>query len=284
MGRLSLKMRMWFDQRLEPPTTYIGCDPASDYVGLGIEQPDGKMEMHRRRMGKDLEGSVQRRVWPLLQEVAGRVDGGGVVLALERPPPTARTDTRHGHQAAIGYPIGYVSGLIAARAIQLGFEVVRVNVSPWRDSMLIDAARRGLVLDRPGRKRRRKALGAKSPVRRIDRGAHGERSVLWVGCEHSYRLTPDADLLPQINHLVEAGGCPECRRPATPDEVRDQWKRVACQWAKHRWPDSYRRLVVEARRSARTDRPDHQLAGVPDACEAAGVAHHVRAERGGADV
>jgi predicted lipoprotein with Yx(FWY)xxD motif len=75
--------------------------------------------------------------------------------------------------------------------------------------------------------------------------------------------------------------CPQCNLATmatgmTPDEWRrDEWKRLACTAVAHRWPTLYAAVVEDARGRARSQKPDHRLAGVADACEAAGVALHV---------
>lgn len=59
-----------------------------------------------------------------------------------------------------------------------------------------------------------------------------------------------------------------------PDDVRDAWKAAACAFVAHAYPQPYKRLVDDARSRARTAKHDWELAGVPDACEAVGIAIH----------
>jgi hypothetical protein len=58
----------------------------------------------------------------------------------------------------------------------------------------------------------------------------------------------------------------------TSQQIREAWKAAACIAVCAMWPDPYRALCDDARSRARTSREEWQLAGVSDACEAAGIA------------
>lgn len=58
----------------------------------------------------------------------------------------------------------------------------------------------------------------------------------------------------------------------SPDDVRDAWKATACTYVGHAFPTAFQALVDDARARARTATHAWQLAGVPDACEAVGIA------------
>jgi Tfp pilus assembly protein PilV len=62
----------------------------------------------------------------------------------------------------------------------------------------------------------------------------------------------------------------------TADEAkRDEWKRLACALVLAKWPEAYEAMAAPCRARARTAKPDHQIEGVSDACEAACIAFHV---------
>jgi hypothetical protein len=63
------------------------------------------------------------------------------------------------------------------------------------------------------------------------------------------------------------------------DDVRNAWKAAACAFVAHAYPEPYAALVADARSRARTAKHDWELMGVPDACEAVGIALHGLVDR-----
>lgn len=74
---------------------------------------------------------------------------------------------------------------------------------------------------------------------------------------------------------------PPRRAPGwTHDDVRNAWKAAACAFVAHAYPEPYKELVADARSRARTAKHDWELAGVPDACEAVGIAVYGLLDKG----
>jgi hypothetical protein len=254
----------------------VGIDPGNDYLGLAVYRlgADPDLECHGIRVGGK-PGKVFRDVLvPKLEPLARH----GATLVIERPPEKVRRDVNHGAQAPIGYALGYVSGMVAGLWHQHGAPVHRVTVRDWRTSMGVFNARRGLVLTEPGAKGERerwRAMGLQATrpsqvadVKRVDGGW-----TVRYRCGH--KATFD-----KYDALTTRGGeCQECQRALRPamtraEAVTDAWKLRACQGIKEHWPEEYERIVSAARKRAKTNKADHRLAGVPDACEAAWVALH----------
>jgi len=274
---------------------FIGIDPSSAFVGLAIAQilGDGGIAIQRLKGVRCFAGdpirSVRERVLPEIRMgVCGVPDvpliaealQGVLAAFVEKAPAKARGDTNHGPQASIGDAIGFVGGLSVAELLVGGVTIERVEPSPWRNSMLIWAARNGLVRVAPKRSHRRELVPedvGRSAIRgRLTRGMNSRGvDCYWLryhGCEHVQDV-PVADGTVGLNR---SRTCMACRVPVMDDAqwVRDQWKALACEIVCHFWPLEYAELVVDAKSRARTERPDHQIAGVADACEAMGVLLH----------
>lgn len=187
--------------------------------------------------------------------------------------PIASRDDKLGNEADIGWKQGWAAAHMALIVAPYCVPIP-VQVSAWRESMIIESTRAGFLLQAPSRKRAVPAAlvvgrNAIANVKRIE----GGRFEVEYKCGH-HATAPNYSAMTE--RFVE---CPECAKPPrtedlTAEEIRDAWKELACRFAAHWAPETYARLVADARSRARTEKPDHQLQGVPDACEALGINVH----------
>lgn len=243
----------------------VGVDPSNSWVGLARADGERLAELVAVRcFPGEPERTVHERIRPWMPR-----DPRGWSLVLEEPPPASRAN--HGRQAPIGYAVGYMSGLIAAgwppRAVS------KVQVSAWRDAMIVLAARRGLLLEKPTRRPKPKGLKGRMGKLRRAQGRPG-LVVTWLGCDHEQVFESLSAL--QAN---TPPACPDCAGVVVEADGmddhewrRDEWKRIACHGIAELWPGLYQPVVDDARSRARSNRPDHRLEGVADACEAAWIA------------
>lgn len=273
----------------------IGIDPGSSYTGVAVaigEPGDPAPQLLRLSgvvMGSgDVAGSVRSRVLPEVERccVAG-CGTSATSIWLEEPPEYAHADVGHGSEARIGYALGWLSGLVAggAHAFWAPNQLVlrRAAVRAWRDHMLVFCGRRGLLMQAPTRASIPGVRSSFAPglTQRFSvKNAGGGGFVRsWSGCGHEDQFASFADL-----RAAEDRTCHTCavasKADPKPDPaawVRDEWKRLACVGIARFWPDLYAPLVVGAQERRRFaggaavagEKPDHQLAGVADACEAA---------------
>lgn len=208
-------------------------------------------------------------------------------VRIEEPPEAVRADVNHGHQAVIGWKLGYLVGAIARAIHHPRVQVELVPVYTWRTKMLqlstlwgvpavAPGESRGLV-PRPPPSQLEKVPGR--PMRQkfsVDRPAGGGLEVVWSGCDHR---EPVASL--EVLQTSPPTFCASCAqvpkldpvRPLTAEERREAWKELACALVKAHWPTWYDATVREVRDRARDkSKPDHQLAGIADACEAVWIA------------
>lgn len=260
----------------------VGFDPGSEYIGIAtLRTTDAgevaTAEFHSIRCLSDPERTFRERVFPELDKL--RRKATSILFVTEVPPPTSHEGQGHRiGQAAIGYPLGYCAGLAAAVFLSdpnLVHPVLRVPVTAWRDSMLVNAARDGCVLVRPGTKLARIGTKRRSDIDGTTRTGDGGFDVAWRSCAHLHRVATYAALL-SPDMPTE---CPVCHPVAgatfdSVDDVRDEWKAAACRIAEHLHPEAYASLVADAKSRAKTVDLEHRLAGVPDACEALGMAYH----------
>lgn len=223
----------------------------------------GPPTLHRVKCLDDYDRTYVERIRPIVLDVLARP--GPHICVLERPPPTAHKGQgpRIG-QASIGYPIGYLSGLVAHDFVVAGHPVHRVDVSIWRQTMLDVAVRRGI---NPTPRLQPSTL---QPLKRDGRG----RLVLtWSGCDHE-KIVKFEDL--KRSHPI----CPICVGSLT--DPGERWKATACSFVSQIWPEVYEPLVEAAREGARARHLDHRYAGVADACEAACIGlHQIEVNRAG---
>jgi hypothetical protein len=226
--------------------------------------------MHRVRLaGLDLAAAATKMhdiIAPWTKETA--------IISFEQPPPTARKDMRHGHQAPIGWKLGLISGIVISPFLSNPDIVIQeVKVADWRRKMLELAAVQGQPLTKPSRRsianKKVDETGPQlqSPLITVPGGG-------WIGqysCGHQLPL-PD---LRAVQSAPQT--CPTCskdkrEKSAAGTEIRELWKKTACQFVGRLFPANYNALVVEARHSARTKQPDHKLSGVADASEGTCIA------------
>lgn len=253
----------------------VGIDQSNAATGIGVVRPAERLQERLLwlepilMLDDDVERSVLERIYPVLEHWT---EHDRAQLWVEQAPPMMRSDVKHGAQASIGFAQGWLGGLIAGRFLGR-FPVHRVGPSPWRTTMLVEAARAGLVLPEPGRKPPPPPPGQ---VQRFKVDRAGAAFVrVWDGCNHRETFHTYADL-----HKAQAQACTTCaagnavQTLTDAEAVRDAWKATACRFVRHFWPGMYDNVVRGAQARARSDRPEHRLAGVADACEAVGIALH----------
>lgn len=238
----------------------VAVDAATGhYTGLAVFDGDCDPVLHRVKcFSGDWERTYLERIRPITLEVLATP--GPHTVAVERPPPTANKNQgpRIG-QAAIGYPIGYLSGLVVHDFVVAGHEVLKVDVSPWRDTMLSVAARCGID---PTPKL------PKSTMLPLVRNLRNQLVATWSTCDHR-QVTTLEDL--QNGRLKT---CPICVGELI--DKTDRWKATACNFVRQQWPKAYAPILAAAKANADKAHLDHRYAGVADACEAACIGLHVR--------
>lgn len=295
---------------VDPGNKYTGiacaywADPPGDPLGTGMALAalDGVT-----MFSGDVERSVRERVVPRLLDMVGTIpvqekpattylehfdllDPGqqretfsrvlrssGTPLWFEEPPDFSRSDVHHGSEARIGYAEGWLSGLVAG---QVGLPTHRVTVSAWRATMIATCGKRGLYVTAPSRRTAPTALAMAAQRSTVTGRPGGGFTRTFTDCGHAQSFASFVDL------KRSTGTCATCAVPVKTvdpaDWVRDEWKRIACQGIQRSWPDLYAPLVATARgrrrakpgEAAPTEIPDHQVAGIADACEAAWIAVH----------
>jgi hypothetical protein len=245
----------------------LGLDASSSYVGVAVVEHNnpGRQEPGKLLFLDAVPGS-DREPWELADRVVDRLgDLGDVdVVAFEEPPPAARADVHHGFQAPIGLAIGLTAGAILGRLHGRYQRVQRVTVRAWWERWeLVVLANRGAVYlweNWKGERTRK--------VRTFDKLIRSGSGVYatYKGCTHAPRVsltTPVPVTCPMCG--------PDQRDPA--EIRRDLRKAWTVETVRSLYPRQVDHLIACARERARTDKPDHQLAGVHDACDAVGVAH-----------
>lgn len=253
----------------------IGIDQGGEHIGLGVLEGEigRKPELLLLRSVRgDSRGDAERTAELVVDALEEHLVPGTRVL-LERAPDKARADVKRRGQALVGWSLGFLAGLIfgeirrrrARSEIGVGLEAV----ADWRASMLLLSHQWGVGAQKPSAKGGPRPSPSREPrtVERIERGF----VVRWGACGHG---TPVSDLIGLRSFPHER--CPKCHsigkiEPGA-DERRDRWKELSCRLVRAHWPGPYEALVADARSRARTDPPDHRLAGVSDAADATWIA------------
>lgn len=274
----------------------IGLDPsASSRAGWAVQDPSRPVSARLIALGSvravrgDYDATTTRIASAICEAVGPRaaVD----VVATERPPDSLRGDTGYGATLQSAWAQGWIgAGVCAELRHRYPCRIVRATPpAPWREAMFIEAARNGLLLEKPTRatvtaahafhraamsEARQQRLVATSRLRKVIRVDGGYEAV--YRCGHRRRIEGGYEALAVAN----VPPCGSCAGPAPSNDdgldvnaaVRAEWKKVACRFVEHFWPDQYSQLVADARSRATTvGKPDHELAGVSDACEAVGI-------------
>ncbi len=249
----------------------LGLDPSSSYTGVGLIDQPGVRYVAGVRMfsGKPLRSARERTI-PAIREACAIVRPQLVVV--ERPPGTARRDTKHAMQADIGWKVGVAGALAIAELVLDGTPVVFVEVGPWRKTMLEVAARHGLVIPKPTR-----ANVSRAPTSASKRASGVKRDgraflQSYTRCEHVARFEG-------FNALVNGpDSCAECSKGAkrldASELLTDRWKEVAVMVCDHLWPGALDPVVDAAAKRARGPKERHRYAGASDAAEALMIALH----------
>lgn len=251
----------------------VSIDPSSTYTGIAWRTPEA-VRLFRVRMhpGDPERSYIERLTEHLPNGRPGDIMRPEHVL-VEEVPDNARKDAgRSGQQAVIGRSVAYVAGIMVARYLDHRVPVTRIQPREWRESMLIWAARRGQLLEKPSRSKR------VIPPEQVGRNRVTGTQRIGPG---RFRLTFECGHSEDVDYaqLGESRDCKACiiRPERTMDDaewIRDEWKRIACAVVERHWPEPYAALVSEARATARTHKPDHRLEGVSDACEALCIGLH----------
>lgn len=261
----------------------IGLDQSNTFVGFAALLPDGTRKAELKVIGS-LRAHGLDRVRETVRDVVHVVDqieteNGPVKIhvVLEQAPGIVRSDVDHGPQAAIGWALGRLTGRLEERFEAAGDAVSLVEVSTWRERMIVWSCRWGVLAAPPPKSPPSaipSALGLPAQQRKVDRAEGGGFLVTWSGCGHVQPVTT-YDELTQFSHVR----CPTCtvaplkRAGEDPAEWRRRaWKALACELVAAHWPVPYGALVADAKSRAKTMRADSELAGVADACEAVWIA------------
>lgn len=206
-----------------------------------------------------VQEAVEERMWPWLEP---RLPAAPVQVWLERCPPTVGREKREKRrgQAAIGFPIGLVSGFLAATvcAYRPGSTVTLVDVSPWRATMQAHLVN---IAARAPRKGPRADRGR--PVRSGDGWTIG-----WRSCGHTVSVSG----LTELARVPDR--CPTCGDGA-PKDATERWKRQAWDFASQQEPEAMSEVLDKAVKAARTEHAHPvRYAGVADAAESFCIAFH----------
>ncbi len=265
-------------------------DQSNSYTGMALVSAtlpieDALVDWANVRMSQDdAISSFRRCIVPVLLRWTQTYQN--IFLLVEQPPPTARGDVEHGHQAAIGDAQGLLGGLALGWWMAQGHPVIgRVEPggknSGWRQTVVLEAARSGRLLQTPSRAYTPvvgRLKGKRGKPRRDPDAPGGKGWIMpYLGCGHDLSFSC-------FSALVEAPAeCPECAKPKSgrevADRVRDEWKRLAYDVVDHFWPDHLREIVTDASSRAKTIRKPHRYAGVSDVCDAICIGLHGRIEQ-----
>lgn len=262
----------------------VGLDLSNTITGIGAIWPVGVSRPELRWVGSlRMLGTAEApyssiRVVNAVHDIEALTPGEWehpppARVGIEIPPDTARADVHHGGQAAIGWALGYLQGLVEAPLRRGGRRIAHVEVAAWRRAMLVWSNRWGVLAQEPAMNPPPVAseLMKRQPFEVARKGTGFE--LVWAGCGHRSPVASYEQLIGSPPYA-----CPECeperlRKLADPAEWRrEQWKILACRLVQAHWPVEYAALVADARERVRTEKADHELAGVADACEAVWIA------------
>lgn len=242
---------------------YVGIDPGTTHIGVAVH--DGRMLVH-------LHGG--RYTWP---DLLGTLERFQITeMAVELPPTTARADVGPRKQAEIGLALGRVIGRLEQWAFAHDVPVELVEVSTWRESMKVHAARHGLYLHKAEQVRApgglKAGLAVVDDVTRPDEGGF----LIRYKCGHEAHAG-DYEQLVELSQR-----CAGCARP---EEQAGQVRRAAYKAQAYHYADTIyrpemRRLVEFARGRAKSTKAPQDYAGVSDAAEALGILSHLLIKHG----
>lgn len=258
----------------------VGIDPSSsDYTGWAAVSPNSRLPLRERIITFGSIRCTDRTAFSAalrIEEELQRYQDGIERVCIERAPASFRGDAGHGKQAEIGWVQGYTAGVIAT--VLCRDEPIEAPVSAWRKHMQVLAGREGLPLHTP--------TGTVAPS--FDRASVGRSEIKGMKAVGGGKLRitykcGHEGICPNLDNLSTDlwQRCQTCRKDTAPHKtvpgryelVRDGWKANACAFVQRFAPDPYAVLVEQARgRAKRQGLKDHELSGVPDACEAVGIA------------
>lgn len=250
------------------PAPVLGLDPSSSSTGIGLIDQHGVRRVEAVRMvpGETLRSAVERTI-PAVHRVCGGIRPRLVII--EKPPGTARKDTERSMQADIGWHCGVSGALAVAELLIDGVPIIWVEPKPWRATMLIEAARAGLVLSKPTRRNAHRSLPRKRGKVYRDVKVFVQS---YLGCEHTLRCE---DFIALANGPETCAVCSTSTSKMRPaDQVTDAWKAMAVQVCDHLWPGALDSVVADAQSRAKSVKERHRYVGVSDAAESLLVALH----------
>jgi len=248
----------------------IGIDPGSGELGYTWTRPTGAEPPEVLELDFLRTEGEERTTEGIhfLFRLGRRVEQAGatsVLWAVEAAPPKLKKGQHGSHISGAGPERWRTVARVAA--LMLGHEFVQVGISPWRRTMA--------ALDRRWSGRRR---GRPTPRPRGRCKVAGTKRIPGAMVRVTFECGHRDDWMSAALLDGHQPACPACSRMpagATPSDLTtDEHKRAACDWVALHWPDHFERLVEGPRKRAKTRKPDHRLTGVPDACEALGVACH----------
>lgn len=247
----------------------LGLDASSSYVGVAVIERAPADPGPGQLLFLDAVPGSNKEPWELADRVVERLGAMGDVDALkyEVPPPSVPEDVRHGFQAPIGLAIGLTAGCIIGRLHGRARAIQGVPVKDWWTAWELVALRSQgqRFLWENWRRTHKETLSTFDRIIRME-GKVGAYAT-YRGCTHAVPVHVGGAPIPKT--------CPACAGDSRdPAEIRrDERKRWSVESVRAIYPDFVDTLIAGARSRARSDKPDHQLSGVHDACEAVAIAH-----------
>jgi len=271
----------------------VTVDPSRSCYGVAAgDRTEGLSALHAvRNLHDDADTSratATRRLWPLLDSLAPEV------VLVERPPSTVserqvarRGGATRGSQAVIGFGLGRAVELVGAWCYMRDVRFGLVENGAWR-RFAIGWMRQGLGEEaaRPGASSKPSAPESSTPTSRSSATARqpelvspGTYRVTFDGCDHALTFRGWQEL------VKRPSTCPTCatvaqreartarvlppasKREGAPGDLDHKAPFVAL--ARALYPTMLEPMIADARKRAKADTLDHELAGVADAADAA---------------
>ena len=249
----------------------VGIDLSSSLTGVALVSGDAqRVHLHWTRMVR-----VPEDPWRGVERILELIPGDASRVLIERPPTVVKSDVRHGSQAAIGYALGRMTGLLEGELRRKGLAYRLVEVRDWRATMLRTSTAWGVPATPPPPKP--PPPPPPSPLFQRARAVRegGTVYLVWP-CDHRVPVDPSGPIGDTACRVcAREEGRKSKEKPLNRAQwVSAEWKRLACRLVAAHWPEPWAAVVADARGRARTERAEHELAGVADAAEAAWIGVH----------